>query len=60
MIIIIVVFATTNIVGAVEEGILTIVRATVAHGAGEDAVRDTTLSQMYTTHGFVLLQLSSN
>jgi len=48
-----------EIVGALEEGILVIEKATVAMGEGVDIQRDTTLSQMYTTYGQILSQLSA-
>ena len=48
-----------EIVGAMEEGILVIEKATVAMGEGVDIERDQALSQMYMTYGKMLSELSA-
>ena len=45
------------VVGAIEEGILVIEKATVAMGEGNDAARDSTLSKMYYAYGKMLSEL---
>lgn len=47
-----------EIVGAMEEGILVIEKATVAMGEGADLGRDKALSQLYTGYGKMLSELS--
>ena len=48
-----------EIVGAFEEGILAIEKATVARGEGEDPQRDAALSRLYAAYGKTLLELDS-
>lgn len=48
-----------EVVGAIEEGILVIEKATVAMGEGVDIPRDSALSKMYCVYGKMLLELNS-
>lgn len=48
-----------EIVGALEEGILTIERMVVQHGMRDNEIRDIALSKLYTTYAKVLMNLDA-
>ena len=50
--------APLELVGAMEEGILAIERIVFQQGEGDNPIRDSALSQLYTTYSRMLLELS--